>query len=148
MIERSVQQRGSQSGVGLHIIWSLRYLRDHHVGLALGNERRDFLVLLMDDDSGMRQVLVGELLIQSTGIYHHTDFRLVDVGQRLVAVGLRCTAKDGLSVSQIALAHQHRLAAGIGNGDAANGEVELLRLYQHICRQRRPRGWNKLNAYA
>ena len=54
--KRLVQQRCSKSDIGLYVVGRLRYLRYHHVGLALGYEYRDFLVLLMDNDGGMRQV--------------------------------------------------------------------------------------------
>ena len=128
MSKGSVQQWGCEPGVGLHIVGSLCYLRYHHVGLTFSNKCWYFLVLLVNDDVRVSQVLVGKLLIQSTRIHHHADFGLVDVGQRLVVACLRSPAKDGLAVSQIAVAHEHGLTSGIGDGDAANSEVEQLRL--------------------
>ena len=86
----------------------------------------------------MREVLVGKLLVQPTWIHHDTHFRLVDVGQRLEALNIGSSAENGLSVSKIAVTHEHHLASGIGNSDTANGEVELLRLCQHIAGQGGP----------
>ena len=37
-------------------------------------------------------------------------------------------------VCQIALAHEHRLASGIGDSDAANGEVKGLKFRLNMMR--------------
>ena len=59
-------------------------------------------------------------------------------------IGIRRSTEDGLAVSQIALAHQHRLLSGVSDGDSSHSQVEGLRLCQHISRQCRPRGLNEL----
>ena len=102
----------------------------------------------MHNDGGMSKILVGKLLVQSARVHHHTYIGLVDIGQRLVAVGLGCPAQNGFTISQIAIAHQHGLFAGIGDGDAANGQIECLRIGRNIGRKCRPRGWHKLYVYA
>ena len=116
--------------------------------MPLCHKGRYLLVFLVHHNLGMSQVFAGKLLVQSAGVYHHTHIGLVDIGQTLKPPGLRCTAKNGLAVGQIAIAHQHRLASGIGDGDAPDGQVEHLRVGKHISRQRRPRGFDKRYAYS
>ena len=146
MGKRLVQQGSSKSAVRLHIVWSLRDLGDHDVGYSLRYQRGYLLVLRMDDDGGMGEVLVCELLVQPSGIDHHTHLRLVDVFQRLEAVLIGHSAQNRLAVGQIAVAHEHGLSTCIGDGDASYGEVEALWLCQYIRCQCRPRGLDKLPA--
>ena len=102
----------------------------------------------MDDNRGMLQVLVSKLLVQPAWIHHHLHLRLVQVGKRLVSLALRSPAEDGLAVRKIALAHEHRLAPGIRDGDATNSKIEGLRFSHHISRKRRPRGLDERNLHA
>ena len=60
--ERFLDERGSETRVILHVPRGLSDFGNHYVGIALGHLIRDFFVLLIDDDGGMRQVLIGELL--------------------------------------------------------------------------------------
>ena len=136
--ERLVQQRGCKPGILLHIIGSLGNLRNHHIGLPRRYALGYLLILRVDGDPGLLQVRSGKLFIQSARIHHDEHVGLVNIGERLVSVALRCPAQNGLPVGQIALAHEHGLAPGVGDGDTANGKVEQLRLCQHVGSQRRP----------
>ena len=49
--------------------------------MVLGHLIRDFLVFLIDDDGGMGEILIGELLVKTSRIHHYTHIRFVDVGQ-------------------------------------------------------------------
>ena len=65
--EGAVEQRGGQARVVLHVPRGLGDFRYHHVGLALGHLRGDFLVLLVDDNLRVGQVRQGKLLVQTAG---------------------------------------------------------------------------------
>ena len=86
----------------------------------------------------MGEVLVCKFLVQPSRVHHHAHFRLVQISQRLVAVSICRAANDGLAIDQITVTHQHRLLSRVSNGDATDGEVEGLRLCQHVVSQRRP----------
>ena len=103
--EKFLNERSGEARVVLHVPRSLGDFCNHYVGIALGHLIGDFLVLLIDDDSGMGQVLIGEFLIKSSRVHHHTHLRFVEVGQRLVVVGISGTTENGLAVNQVAVTH-------------------------------------------
>lgn len=63
VVERCVYERSGEAGVILHISRRFGDFGNHHVGVALGHLWGDFLNLLMDDDGGMGQIFIGELLV-------------------------------------------------------------------------------------
>ena len=82
MGERRVEQWCRQSRVGLHIVGSLGYFGDHHVGFALGDERRNLLVVGVYDEGRVGEVLAGELLVEAARVDHDAHFGSVDVLER------------------------------------------------------------------
>ena len=63
MSEGITDKRCGEARVVLHIPRSLSDFGNHNISIALCHLIRNFLILLPDDDGGMRQVLVGKLLV-------------------------------------------------------------------------------------
>ena len=146
--ERLGEERRREARVVPDIPGRLDDFGDHDVGRSVGHERGDLLVPGMDGQPGVREVRPGERLVEPAGIDQDADVRPVDVSERTEAAGVLGPAENGLPVGQIAVGHVHRLAPGVGDGDAPDGEIEDRRIGLDVRGERRPRGLHELGADA
>ena len=86
--ERFCDQRRREFRIDFHIADRLDARRDHNVGGSVGNQLRNFGVLVMDDQLSVFDVGAREFLIDAARIDHHFDIGAIDIGKALKLFGV------------------------------------------------------------